>query len=67
MEEEVPKIAESATAAAHKRALAVGSVLIVRQGKLVKLEAGGKKSTVVKDTEPRVRIPKGTRFILKPA
>ena len=64
-EADLPKLARSATAAAYKRAMRAGSVLVYRNGELRRIEAGGKNS-FVKKLEPRVRIVKGTKFEIKP-
>lgn len=64
-ENQVPKLAKSATGAAYKRAKRTGSVVVYRNGELRRVESGG-KSSVVKKLEPRVRIPKGSKFELKP-
>lgn len=62
---QVPELARSATGSAYKRAIRSGSVIVYRNGELRKVEAGG-KSTVVKKLEPRVRIPKGSKFEIEP-
>jgi hypothetical protein len=64
-ENQVPKLAKSATGSAYKRAIRVGSVLVYRNGELRKVGAGG-KSSVVKKLAPRVRIAKGSKFEIKP-
>jgi hypothetical protein len=63
-EAEIPKLAKTATAAAHKRALKVGSVVIYKGGELRRVEAGG-KSTVVKTIGPQMRVKRGTQLVLK--
>lgn len=64
-ENQVPKLARSATGSAYKRAVRTGSVLVYRNGELRRIEAGG-KICVVKKLEPRVRIAKGSKFKIKP-
>jgi len=64
-EQQVPKLARSATSAAYRRAIRTGSVLVYRNGELQKVEAGGKYQ-VVKKLERRVRISKGSTFEIKP-
>lgn len=64
-EKQVPDLARSATGSAYKRAIRSGSVVVYRNGELRRIEAGG-KSSVVKKLEPRHRIPKGSKFEIKP-
>ena len=64
-EQQVPKLAKSATSAAYRRAIRIGSVVVYRNGELQKVEADG-KYRVVKKLEPRVRISKGSTFEIKP-
>lgn len=64
-EKQVPDLARSATGSAYKRAIRSGSVIVYRNGELRRIEAGG-KSSVVKKLEPRRRIPKGSKFEIKP-
>ena len=64
-EKQVPDLARSATGSAYKRAIRSGSVVVYRNGELRRIEAGG-KSCVVKKLEPRHRIPKGSKFEIKP-
>jgi hypothetical protein len=65
-EEQLPKIARSATGSAYKRALRVGSVLVYRNGELRCIEADGGNS-LVRKLESRTRIVKGSKFEIKPA
>ena len=64
-EEQVPKIAKSATSSAYRRALRSGSVMVYRNGEIRRINSDG-DYVVVKKIEPRARIPKGSRFKLKP-
>jgi hypothetical protein len=64
-EEAITKIARSATAAAYKRALRTGSIVVYRNGELCKIEAGG-KSSVIKKLPRRSRIAIGSKFEIKP-
>jgi hypothetical protein len=63
-EAQIPALAKAGTAAAHRRALRVGSVVIYKDGELRRIEAGG-KSTVIKNIGPQMRVKKGTRLLLK--
>lgn len=63
-EAQIPRLAKAATAAANKRALKVGSVVIYKDGELRRVEAGG-KSTVIKKIGPQMRVKKGSRLVLK--
>ncbi|MEQ1607228.1 MAG: hypothetical protein ABL999_20385 [Pyrinomonadaceae bacterium] len=65
-EDRVPALARSATGSAFRRALAVGSVLVYKNGELRRVEADGENS-FVKKLEPRIRIVKGSKFEIKAA
>jgi non-ribosomal peptide synthetase component F len=64
-EEQIPKIAKAATRAAYKRAIRISDVLVYRDGELRRVKADG-TSEFVKLAEPRVRIPKGSKFRIEP-
>jgi|GEM_PF-4119637 len=64
-ENQVAKLARSATGSAYRRAMRTGDVLVYRNAELHKVESSGKVS-VVKKLEPRVRIAKGSKFELEP-
>ncbi len=65
-ERRLPEIAESATGSAYRRALAVGSVVVYRNGELRQVASGG-KSKLVRKMAARPRIAKGSKFEIKPA
>lgn len=64
-EKQVPQLAGAATRSAYRRAIRAGSVVVYRNGKIRRIKPDG-KSEVIKAMEPRVRIPKGKKFELKP-
>ena len=64
-DERVPKLAEVATSSAYRRARRVGAVMVYRNGEIRRIKADGDYE-VVKKIEPRIRIPKGSKFQLKP-
>lgn len=64
-EKEIPDLAMAATQSAYRRAVRLGDVLVYRNGELRRVEAGGKSHTI-KKLESRTRIPKGSKFEIKP-
>ena len=64
-EKQVPKLAGAATQSAYRRAVRSGSVVVYRNGEIRRIEPDG-DSVVIKRMEPRIRIPKGSKFELKP-
>lgn len=62
---ELDKLAREATSEAFERALATGnSVLIAREGKLIKVHPD-RTEEFIKNIEPPVKIPVGTKYRIK--